>query len=111
MNYCRSNRSLRAQDLEYWTGLLCIEPTAVCRKNNALMAAGESSDRITSEVQWRTFANSLASEGLVAELTEQQQLQKIWDRAVLGANSFGRKCVPPLLDSISSRPCQGYNIG
>lgn len=51
---------------------------------------------ITSESQWRTFANSLASEGLVIELSEQQQLQKLWDRAVVGANSFGRKCVPLL---------------
>ena len=52
---------------------------------------GKSHLRITSESQWRTFANSLAAEGLVVELSEQQQLQKLWERAVVGANSFGRK--------------------
>lgn len=49
---------------------------------------------ITSASQWRTFADSLAAEGLVVETNEQQQLQKLWDRAVVGANSFGRKYVP-----------------
>eukprot|EP00903_Cladosiphon_okamuranus_P015923 g14708.t1 len=51
---------------------------------------------ITSESQWRTFANSLAAEGLVVEQHEQQQLQKMWDRAVVRANSFGKKAVPSL---------------
>lgn len=52
--------------------------------------------RITSENQWRVFANSLASEGLVVELIEQQQLQNLWDRAAAGATSFGRTYVPTL---------------
>ncbi len=56
-------------------------------------AYGSGHLRITSESQWRTFANSLASEGLVVELSEQQQLQKLWEREVVGAKSFGRRCV------------------
>lgn len=39
------------------------------------------------------FADSLASEGLVVEQAEQRQLQKLWDRAVVGANAFGRRYV------------------
>lgn len=60
---------------------------------NGACGRNEHHPRITSESQWRTFANSLAAEGLVVELAEQQQLQKLWDRAVVGANSFGRKYV------------------
>lgn len=60
---------------------------------NELHSNNSQNLRITSENQWRTFANSLAAEGLVVEIDEQQQLQKLWDRAVVGANSFGRKYV------------------
>lgn len=90
----------------YFIDVLNIgEVTAVYRNDNTLFPAGTCSDRITSQSQWRTFANSLASEGLVVELAEQQQLQKLWDRAVLGANSFGRMCVPPPLSNFRYHCC------
>lgn len=46
---------------------------------------------LTSAEQWRTFSDSLASEGFVTELSEQQQLQKIWDRALISSDAFGKR--------------------
>lgn len=75
----------------------------------ALHSSGLELLRITSERQWRSFTDSLASEGLIVEVAEQCQLQELWDRAVAGANAFGRRYGAAFITSIGRIMCHVQN--
>jgi hypothetical protein len=63
----------------------------------ALATQGSDDPAVISSVrEWTAFYLSLEREGLVADQREEQTLQKLWDKEVLGATAFGRKGKPQL---------------
>jgi hypothetical protein len=63
----------------------------------ALATRGSDDPAVISSVrEWTAFYLSLEREGLVSDQREEQTLQKLWDKEVLGATAFGRKGKPQL---------------